>query len=309
MSKSPLPPDDDAPPPSYTDSPPSYSSSTLSPPIPPPPQPVFSLQAVLNPLSSHLRTLPGRIRETNAIVHNLQTDRDLDVLSYILPHVEGFLLSSDIAAAGAGVAQLVVVPLDAVPGAWGLSEVDERRKTGEIIRVGRVDVGVDGREDGAGDEKGGGGGEGRGDEKGSGKKEKQREFDDWGRWVDEGESSDDAAARAFWWRDEGMARRLAGYLQPKETVKTERREVRAEVQKEKEKKGLFGWGRKGSDKRPAEVVSVGDKGPVGPVMPETEGVSMVVRAKEVTFRKENEFGVWESLSGFGVVVTIRVRRT
>jgi hypothetical protein len=36
-------------------------------------------------------------------------------------------------------------------------------------------------------------------------------------------------------------------------------------------------------------------------------VEMVVRAEEVTFRKENEFGVWESMSGFGIVVTVKTR--
>ncbi|KAJ9160769.1 hypothetical protein NKR19_g2889, partial [Coniochaeta hoffmannii] len=140
------------------------------------------------------------------------------------------------------------------------------------------------------------------------RKRREWEFDDWGRWDDGGSSSDKGSA--FWFRDEAMARRLAAYLQPKETVKTERREVRAEVQREKEKKGLFGWGRKGYDAKKPEVQPAGaDKGPVGQVVKQSEGVSMTVRAEEVTFRRENEFGVWESLSGFGIVVTVRVRRT
>lgn len=37
-------------------------------------------------------------------------------------------------------------------------------------------------------------------------------------------------------------------------------------------------------------------------------VSMTVRAQEVTFRRENEFGIYESLSGPGIVVTVRIRR-
>jgi hypothetical protein len=35
---------------------------------------------------------------------------------------------------------------------------------------------------------------------------------------------------------------------------------------------------------------------------------MVVRADEVTFRKENDFGVWESRTGYGIVVRIRVKK-
>jgi hypothetical protein len=35
---------------------------------------------------------------------------------------------------------------------------------------------------------------------------------------------------------------------------------------------------------------------------------MTVRANEVTFRKENEFGVWETRNGVAVVVTIKVRK-
>ncbi|KAH8901930.1 hypothetical protein BR93DRAFT_888317 [Coniochaeta sp. PMI_546] len=285
-------------PPSYTASPPSYTD-ILS---PNPSTHPTSLSAVLDPLSTHLRTLPSRIRATNAMTHSAQADADLDILSYILPHVEAFLLSSDIAAARAGVAQLVVVPVAAVPGPWALSEVDERRKLGEIIRVGRVDVAVAsvGKRDGIG-----GGGEKRG-----GGRSDTREFDEWGRWTEGEEGSADDAATAFWWRDELMARRLAAYLQPKERVRTERREIRAEVQQQqREKKGLFGgWGRKTAEAKPAPAPASA-KVPAGPALPETEGVSMTVRAKEVTFRKENEFGVWESLSGYGIVVTIRVRRT
>jgi hypothetical protein len=270
---------------------------------------VVPLHSVLNPLSTHLRLLPDRIREASAISHTRQTDDDLEVLSLVLPHVEAFLLSAEVAAAKAGVAQMVVVPARAVPGTWVLSGVEERRKMGEVVRVGRVDVpAVIG--DGDGGEKKGAGGRGR-----------EREFDDWGRWDDgggEGSSSNDAG-QGLWFRDESMARRLAAYLQPKETVKTERKEVRVEVREQERKKGLFGgWGKKAStapDRKPvpgpapAGTMAGGDRGPVGPAIRDAEErVSMTVRAQEVTFRRENEFGIWESLSGFGVVVTIRVRK-
>lgn len=298
MSK---PPDDSVR--SYTDAPPSYTSTLSS---------TTPLPALLAPLTTHLSTLPSRLRQSTAQSHTRQTDTDLALLSHILPHIEAFLLSSasELASARAGVAQLIAVPLAAVPQPWALSEVEEWRKAGEVVTVARVDVPADGKVDGTE------GREAARHEKGLGREEKEdgnaeqkktREFDDWGRW-DDGEGSDDSA-RALWWRDEAMARRLAGYLQPRERVETGRREIMAQVKKDKERKGLLGWGRKTSDAKPAEA-SAGSKGPqVGPVATETEGASMTVRAREVTFRKENEFGVWESLSGFAVVVTIRVRKT
>ncbi|KAK3938840.1 hypothetical protein QBC46DRAFT_159378 [Diplogelasinospora grovesii] len=38
-----------------------------------------------------------------------------------------------------------------------------------------------------------------------------------------------------------------------------------------------------------------------------QAASMVVRPQVVTFRRANEFGVWESTSGFGIVVVVRFR--
>ena len=38
------------------------------------------------------------------------------------------------------------------------------------------------------------------------------------------------------------------------------------------------------------------------------GASMTARAEEVTFRRENEMGIWESKTGWGVVVRVLLRR-
>ncbi|KAB5582288.1 hypothetical protein GE09DRAFT_263138 [Coniochaeta sp. 2T2.1] len=326
MSK--LPPAEDLPP--YTPSsfpspassssfphPPSYTQTLLPTSTPSSSSTPQSLTSVLDPLSTHLRTLPQRIRETSALQHTLQTDTDLELLSYILPHVEAFLLSSDVVTSKAGLAQLVLMPKDTVEGGWGLSEVEEQRGRGEIVRVGRVDVaGIGEAETGLGEKGGGARGEkgekksGGGVEGGKGREEKvDTTFDGWGRWGSDATTST-TTSKAYWFRDEAMARRLAAYLQPKEVVKTERREIQKEVQTQKEKKGLFGgWGRKGgaSDAKPAPAGTNAKGAAVGPKL-EMEGVTMTVRAQEVTFRRENEFGVWESLSGFGVVVSVRVRR-
>ncbi|KAB5586273.1 hypothetical protein GE09DRAFT_58723 [Coniochaeta sp. 2T2.1] len=326
MSK--LPPAEDLPPytpssfPSHPSSssspshPPSYNQTLLPTSTPSSSSAPQSLTAVLDPLSTHLRTLPQRIRETSALQHTLQTDTDLELLSYILPHVEAFLLSSDVVTPKAGLAQLVLVPKDTVEGGWGLSEVEEQRGRGEIVRVGRVDVAAIGEAETGLGEKGGGARGEKGEKSGGveGGKARGREekvdttFDGWGRWGADATAST-STSEAYWFRDEPMARRLAAYLQPKEVVKTERREIQKEVQTQKEKKGLFGgWGRKtSSDAKPAPAGTNAKGVAVGPKL-EMEGVTMTVRAQEVTFRRENEFGVWESLSGFGVVVCVRVRR-
>jgi hypothetical protein len=289
--------------PEMNDLPPSYSDS-ISP--SPSTQPSY-LSAVLNPLSTHLHTLPERIHHSNAVTHSTQADKDLGLLSHILPHIESFLLSSDIAAARAGIAQLVIVPLSAVPAGWTLSDVDDRANHGEIIRVARIDVTPDPATAAKDSEKGGK----RGDQR---LNPARPEFDDWGRFDDSGGSSSDNAPAPLWWRDEAMARRLAAYLQPKEQVKpAERKEmIQAEaVQQREQRKGLFGWGRKTTTdaKAASQPAAASPKTPVTtPLVGQKEGVSMTVRANEVTFRKENEFGVWETRNGVAVVVTIKVRK-
>ncbi|KAK0648628.1 hypothetical protein B0T16DRAFT_408531 [Cercophora newfieldiana] len=113
-----------------------------------------------------------------------------------------------------------------------------------------------------------------------------------------------------------MARRLAGYLQPKAEVVTERKQIQQAVVDAKKEKG-FRWGRKKSEgastPSPAIMVPVGSqKGSsyleAAPIVQGDDRVNMTVQADEVTFRKENDFGVWESRSGFGIVVTIRVKK-
>ncbi|KAK4101251.1 hypothetical protein N658DRAFT_496547 [Parathielavia hyrcaniae] len=113
-----------------------------------------------------------------------------------------------------------------------------------------------------------------------------------------------------------MAMRLAAYLRPEPSL--ERKQVRAVVEErkavEKEKSGWGRWGLGGGKKKVAEpslsvtapAVSPGLSSPGSGA--EDDSVKMTVRAEEVTFRKENEFGLWESRTGWGIVVTIKVKR-
>jgi hypothetical protein len=144
------------------------------------------------------------------------------------------------------------------------------------------------------------------------------EFGEWGRF-DSYEGSSDGTGKGrgseWWFRDEDMARRLAAYLRPEPNL--ERKRVQATVVErkvvEKEKSGWGRWGLGGSRKKAAEQSSPGLPSPVSPGLPspaspgEDDAVKMTVRAEEVTFRRENDFGVWESMSGWGIVVTVRVR--
>ncbi|KAJ9149998.1 hypothetical protein NKR23_g4189 [Pleurostoma richardsiae] len=239
-------------------------------------------------------------------------------------------------------AELTLVPERAVPRAWALAGARERQREGEVVQLVRVAPPPAGKGDDrvGGDEKTAEssrtatrGGSASGQEPSSLRERIGADFDEWGRWDDDagsGSGSGDTGPESWWWwRDEAMARRLAAYLQPRRpepTPRLERRQVQAAVEKAREErksssKGWgMGWGRKKS------VASASDSGGGSPARTITplpskaeeaatrgggtadDGVTMTVRAEEVSFRRENEFGVWESMSGWGLVVTVRIRR-
>jgi hypothetical protein len=97
----------------------------------------------------------------------------------------------------------------------------------------------------------------------------------------------------------------------------ERKHVQAVVVEkkgvEKEKSGWGRWGLGGGKRKAAEQTSPVPASPVSPALSsptsggEDDAVKMTVRAEEVTFRKENEFGLWESKTGWGIVVTVRMK--
>ena len=165
-------------------------------------------------------------------------------------------------------------------------------------------------------------------------------FDEWGRFDDEEDAARSKASSeaALWFRDESMARRLATYLRPEPTL--ERKHVQAVVadggppttpstvstpkETTKLKSGGGSWWQRGKkaatplintssssaslrSQTASPTSPLNASNPLGFSGAETrDGVSMTVNAEEITFRRENEFGVWESLSGFGIVVTVRV---
>lgn len=247
------------------DAPPSYAETV-------------SLAPSANTLTSLLSNLPAQVRQTQKHLVDIHRDQDNLILHAILPHVETFLSSPDIATAPSRVSELILIPESAVQDSWSLTGLAERQSEGDVVRVARVRF-----------------------ERSIGDGEKtQSGVSSWGHGKGFTEPSHN------WWTDEGLARRLAGYLQPKEVAKIERRDVRAEIeQKKKEKGGLFGFGRKRSEL--SSTLSSPQYN--SQIEKKDDGVVVRATAEEVTFRKENDFGIWESMSGFGIIVRVRVRKT
>ncbi|KAK1833497.1 hypothetical protein QBC39DRAFT_370086 [Podospora conica] len=281
-----------------------------------------------SPIAAHFDALPSRLRAAHQARASDQAARDLDTINLLVPAIESFLRDLDLAPAP--VAELTLVPASSVPRArgWVLSDGDERRREGEVVRVIRVDDLADDDAKLAGDkypsEKGRpplssttttndddyeDGGRVHDDSRAYG-------FDAWGRWDDAsplGAASSSSAPPPpppTFFTDEDIARRLASYLEPKAEVKVERRAVQAAVVTAKKEESRWRWGRKKEE--PAgfaavTAVSAPAPGPAGQPVSVVRGadVSVTVRAEEVTFRRENEFGLWESLGGFGIVVRVR----
>lgn len=199
---------------------------------------------------------------------------------------------------------LILVPSAAVPPCWHLT-TDEPDSEGLTTRVAKIANASD-MECGKNDRSDNG--------NANGAAAPTREFDDWGRW--DADADTQAKVQGEWWfRDEDMARRLARHLQQaaetpgkyeEELQKnTERREVPSSHPGSRPSR-LGGLKRLGDPKAQAanrESEFAGSQREDG------ASSSMTVTAEEVTFRRENEMGLWESLSGWAVVVRVKIRQS
>ncbi|KAH6845687.1 hypothetical protein B0I37DRAFT_417205 [Chaetomium sp. MPI-CAGE-AT-0009] len=261
-----------------------------------PPHPQQTGLPLPSPLTNHLRTLPSRLRATQLAQRTAQAADEFELTARVVPLVEAFLADLTALPRVPPLAELTLVPAPAVPAAASMSGAVERGREGEVVRVGRVDVG------------------GRGE--GSSLREViDTSFGEWGRF----DTFDDTRAagreNGWWFTNEEMARRLATYLRPEPNL--QRRHVQATVverkvvEKEKAGWGRFGFG--GSKKKAVDQTSPALPSPASPALSspglpdEDDEVKMTVRAEEVTFRWENDFGVWESMTGWGIVVTVKVK--
>jgi len=121
----------------------------------------------------------------------------------------------------------------------------------------------------------------------------------------------------MFWRDEDMARRLAGYLRPAKDLKNAELPPRKEQIKATEQASQTAtrgfWGRKKSSAMGAErpALEVGQDLKVDLLAKvarawSEDQVLMDVKAEEVVFRTENDFGIYETQRGWGLVLKLRV---
>lgn len=141
----------------------------------------------------------------------------------------------------------------------------EDRESGKLARIVSVEI----REKGSGDEKKQPQDSQSTDGEWSARDASRRGFDAWGRWNDDAGRSSDSDESMLWWNDESLAKRLARYLHPPQ----------------------------------APQAMAGSSSTAATRM---EGaVSMTARAEEATFRRENEMGLWESKTGWAIMVRFR----
>lgn len=123
--------------------------------------------------------------------------------------------------------------------------------------------------------------------------------------IPSGQKRPAASNNELWWSDEDMARRLASHLQPaRPTAAVDRQTVREHVGQQKKSS------RWGFLKGPYSASSSSDsQSRTATATPKTrEDITMTVVADEKTFRKENDFGIWESKTGWGIVVRVKIRQ-
>ncbi|KAF4981380.1 hypothetical protein FZEAL_2810 [Fusarium zealandicum] len=256
--------DEELPPP-YTESGPSLSSQV----------PQSSIASIF---SSHLNSLPLRIVSEQAARTSARDQRDSEILTLLVPHVEDLLSSVAAMEPPPRLVEMTMVPEEAVGEGWAFTDED---RSGTVVRI-QEDRKL------------------QGDQKPAAKPvrtpQEEKAFDEWGRWEDEEEES--TPSDILWWSDADMARRLAKYLQPE---RVDRQVVKAHVEQAKQEKKAARWGLfKKAEPSP----------PPAPAPPrvEEDPVSMTVKAEEVTFRRENEMGIWVGKTGWGLVVRVRIRR-
>jgi hypothetical protein len=118
----------------------------------------------------------------------------------------------------------------------------------------------------------------------------------------------------MYWRDEDMAQRLAGYLKPppdpRKMELPPRKEEVVVPQEEPKARGFWRSRKKSVTKSPTAAViernvDTDAKLPIMNEAPEDK-VVMDVRAEEVVFRTENEFGIYGTERGWGIVLKLKV---
>ena len=226
--------------------------------------------------TSQLSNLRHLIHSQQAAHTSAREERDNQILALLVPHVEDFISSIATFSPTPSKAEAILVPSDAVGHEWQLSDEQETGE-GEIRQV----ILVEQHNKLRGDTK-----------RTSG--------------PDDG-ASHGAAGSALWWADEDMARRLAKHLQPHkntpERIATSSQPTPPPKQESKPSRWKL-FSRGAAPETPASTSTAPSTSKHVP----TEDAIMTTKAAEVTFRRENDFGIWESNTGWGIVVRVRLQR-
>lgn len=291
--------DDDLPPPYYSTE--ASSSTAQQPPAHLTPITPTSQSSLF---ASHLTSLRSQILSERAARSCARDQHDSFVLALLVPEVEVLLASIATIHPPPRLVETTIVPAATVGLAWEFSDHDEGRP-GEVRRVLRL-------------EQGGGGSKLAMDRKGGSVDDNKtmarskEGLDDRSGWKDEAGSSDAQSTSALWWADESMARRLAKHLQPdRPTASVDRQIVKAHVAQNKEAQKSSRWSlfrKNGPTPQPEQKASeMGASTGNSSRTAMAEDVTMSVKAEEVTFRRENAMGIWETSTGWGIVVRVRIR--
>ncbi|KAL7920628.1 hypothetical protein ACQKWADRAFT_298019 [Trichoderma austrokoningii] len=222
--------------------------------------------------SSQIANLRTQIPASQAHRASITDDRDAYVLSIIFPYVEEFLSSISKIYPTPRLAEAILVPDAAVSNGWKFNDEDDKRD-GEyktLIRVCEAN-----KKDGNDEKK---------------------------QWPPEKGShstneTNDGTDSALWWDSESTALRLAKHLQPPRPASSSPTDGQAAKDRSSKKPGIRGLFKRSGDV-PQNIASKEER----PV----ERVTMTARAEEVTFRKENEFGIWETRTGWGIIMRVRI---
>lgn len=133
--------------------------------------------------------------------------------------------------------------------------------------------------------------------------------------INDKEGVSDGEEEMWFWSDENMAKRLAGYLKPAPDLKNaplppRKEEVNAAAAAAEPSSSRGFWGRKKSSVKEPERPPLVEDRKVEPIElsneVEQDRVLMNVKADEVVFRIENDFGIFETRRGWGIVLKLQV---
>lgn len=273
-----------APPPSYTEA--TVPSGSQSRP------PTYNEKPAADPIDELVSRLPSLIRERQQSQASQRLGEDDAIVQHMMPFIRDFFVdfSTDnnvkrYRNSNESLSmELMLVPQDAARSdeGWKLAGLNERREQSAFFRLN--EIAAPGQL----------------------------------KWVSKnGESlqvRDDAAERdTLWWRDEEHALRLASALRsvvtPERSEKSEmQRQMNIEEQEIPEQsdskrkspmRSLFGLSKKSPQPVERAVPKIRNKTFATASL---GSVQVHVEAEEVTFRRENDFGLWESSSGWAIVI-------